>query len=80
MTEHPVLPNWPRLMDADMAAAYVGIGETNFLAGVERGDWPQPVRYGRRRLWDRLKLDEAVDLMSGNGAKSPAALVRERLQ
>ena len=62
------LPNWPRLMGSDLAAPYVGISESNFLAGVEKGDWPKPVRYGRRVLWDRLDLDAAVDRMAGREA------------
>ncbi len=59
------LPNWPRLMAATLATAYVGLGETSFLAGVERGDWPKPLDLGRRKLWDRLNLDERVDDLGG---------------
>ncbi len=65
------LPHWPRLLSADLAAGYVGIGETNFLAGVEAGRWPKPIAYGRRHLWDRLALDEAVDRLSGKTSEHP---------
>lgn len=69
---HPdKLPHWPRLLSADLAARYVGISETNFLAGVDAGHWPKPIAYGRRRLWDRLALDEAVDRLSGKGSEHP---------
>ena len=59
------LPNWPRLLAAAEAAAYVGLGETSFLAGVKRGDWPPPFSLHRRKLWDRLMLDERVDQLGG---------------
>jgi hypothetical protein len=52
-------------MSADLAAGYVGVCKTTFLGGVERGDWPAPVRQGRRVLWDRQSLDAAVDRLSG---------------
>ena len=59
------LPNWPRLMHAELAASYVGDEEASFLAGVERGDWPKPLPLGQRDLWDRLRLDERVDQLGG---------------
>ena len=66
------LPHWPRLLSDYLAAAYVGISKTNFLAGVEAGHWPKPVAYGRRRLWDRLALDQAVDrLRQTEGESDP---------
>jgi hypothetical protein len=55
-------------MASDLASAYVGLGETNFLAGVKRGDWPEALKLGKRRLWDRVMLDEAVDRHSGRNA------------
>lgn len=69
-----VLPNWPRLMPADLACRYVGWSKTGFLARVGVGGiWPEPIqdkRLGKKKLWDRLALDEAVDRLAGNGAKS----------
>ena len=65
------LPNWPRLMSADMAPEYVGgISKNNFIAGVERGEWSKPVKYGTRILWDRLDLDADVDRLKGVTAPS----------
>ncbi len=58
-------PNWPRLLSVDLAASYVGIGETSFRAGVARGDWPEPLPLGRRKLWDINKLDDRVDQLAG---------------
>lgn len=67
------LPHWPRLMGALLSSAYVGLGRTAFLEGVRRGDWPGPVKYGRRRLWDRKQLDRTVDSMSGAVSETAAA-------
>lgn len=54
------LPHWPRLLSADEAAAYVGVSRNTFLEHV--GDpWPAPIPFGRRKLFDRLAIDRAVD-------------------
>lgn len=63
MTEHSriSLPNWPRLMAAPMAAAYVGMSETKL-----REIGPKPVNADiRRTLYDRKALDRWVDRLSG---------------
>jgi predicted DNA-binding transcriptional regulator AlpA len=66
MTRHDKLADSlaypPRGMDADRAAAYLGIGRTKFLEMVEQGRMPKPVRIeeGMPR-WDRLDLDAAWD-------------------
>jgi hypothetical protein len=63
----PAMPShWPpgalpRLLDVRCAAFYVGLSPTTFLARVRSGSYPQAKRDGRRRLWDRLKLDNMVD-------------------
>ena len=59
------IPNWPRLLSVDLAASYAGIGQTSFLAGVDRGDWPKPLRLGRRNVWDLAMLDDRVDQLAG---------------
>lgn len=55
------LPDWPRLMSAELAAAYVGISETTFreLAPVTAK------AIGRRRLFDRKDLDRWADALDG---------------
>jgi len=50
------LPDWPRLLSRPLAAAYVGVS-TGTLALVP----VNPVRIGRRILYDRLSLDAFVD-------------------
>ena len=59
------LPTWPRLLSAELAAAYLSISRTSFLDGVKRKEWPQPIRHGKRTLWDRERLDRLVDVLSG---------------
>jgi hypothetical protein len=58
------LPNWPRLLSLPLAAAYVGISEGLFRRGVEARVWPRPIRFRRRKLWDRRMLDAKVDALS----------------
>ncbi len=54
------LPHWPRLLSADLAAAYVGVSPNTFRRAVG-SRWPQPIYIGNRTLWDRIALDAAVD-------------------
>lgn len=59
------LPNWPRLLSREQAAAYVGVSPNLFDAEMKKGLWPQPIKRGdskRARLtWDRLALDRSID-------------------
>jgi hypothetical protein len=54
------LPDWPRLMDVELAASYLGIGATTL-----RESGPEPKRLGRRVLYDRLDLDRWADALGG---------------
>lgn len=54
------LPDWPRLMCDELAALYLGIGETTL-----RASGPEPKRLGRRRLYDRHDLDRWADRLGG---------------
>jgi predicted DNA-binding transcriptional regulator AlpA len=50
----------PRGMDAERAAAYLGLGRTKFLEMVEEGRMPEPVRIeDELPRWDRYDLDAA---------------------
>lgn len=59
------LPAWPRLLGAELAAAYCGISKSTFVARVGFGQLPAPVRLGRRSLWDRQILDRFIDALVG---------------
>jgi hypothetical protein len=70
------LPDWPRLMRADLAAAYVGVARETFELEVDRGVWPKPIERagnGEKRtmkMWDRRDLDAAVDRLASAGKPS----------
>ncbi len=61
----PTFPNWPRLLGANMASQYLGISRATFLRGVGKM-WPQPIRIGKRTVWDIMVLDRAADALSNN--------------
>lgn len=54
-------PVEPRGLARLAAAAYVGIGGTLFDQLVVDGRMPKPFRIGGRVLWDRRRLDAAID-------------------
>lgn len=58
-------PPIPRLLNAPMAAAYMGISERTFEKHWRAGTMPMPHRLGRRLVWDRLLLDAFADVLSG---------------
>lgn len=60
----------PRVLDLDLAAAYVGLSADAFLEAVADGRYPKPLPDGRRRQWDRVALDAAIDRRSKLGAQS----------
>ena len=61
----------PRVLNLELAAAYVDLSATAFLRGVSKGHYPLPLQNGRRKQWDRKALDAAVDRRSGLGSSSP---------
>ncbi len=63
------LPNWPRRMQAPLAAAYCGVSRTKFLHDVG-GKYPKPVKDGRNSLWYIEDLNEALDRLKDGGASS----------
>lgn len=79
----------PLFLDAEQAAAYVGVSATLFLWEVKQGLWPPGVRRGergRRLTWFRHDLDAAAIRLArppavGTDAEhnqgSPAALPPE---
>lgn len=60
MLDRSALPDWPRLMAAPLAAAYIGLSE-NTLRAVG----PKPREVGKRRLYDRIDLDRWADRLGG---------------
>lgn len=68
--QRATLPNWPRLMGAEVAASYLGISTSMFRTLDIRCR-----NIGRRVVWDRVDLDRYADMLSGqplNGAERAA--------
>lgn len=59
MAMRATLPNWPRLMSAEMASQYLGISASMFRA-LDIG----ARNIGRRVVWDRVDLDRYADRLS----------------
>lgn len=53
----------PRGLQREVAARYVGISATKFDELVAAGRMPQPRMIDRRRVWDRIELDEAFEAL-----------------
>ena len=66
------LPSWPRLLAVDMAAAYASLSPGAFESRVGAGDFPQPIRVGARKLWDKAAIDTAIDKLNGRTRDKPS--------
>ena len=59
-------PYPPRMMTRDRAAHYCDVSISEFERMVNDGTLPLPVSgFGKREHWDRLKLDDALGVLSG---------------
>ena len=73
------MPDWPRHMTRDLAAAYVGAPRRSVLPDdeVQAGKWPKAQARGAKgglATWDRVLLDAASDREAGlSGSGQPAA-------
>jgi hypothetical protein len=59
----PIIPvgSWPRRMSAELAAAYCGEATVRAFLGRVGNEYPHPrVNDGRRKLWLRDDLDQAI--------------------
>lgn len=70
------LPDWPRCMTREVAAAYLGISPSQFDAEVKAGAWPAPLWSGKRVRWDRQAIDRWLD--SRDAATLPRGEVSDR--
>jgi hypothetical protein len=55
----------PRGLSRRAAAEYCGLPVSTFDARANEGSLPGPVFRGRRRVWDRIALDHALNSLSG---------------
>ena len=72
------LPDWPRLLSREQAAAYLGVS-VGMLESRIGDPFPEPIRIGGRKLYDRRTLDRAVDHLTGAVPQSAAEEVRQGL-
>ena len=54
----------PRCFPEDESAAYIGVSPNTFRKEVQNGRLPEPLCFGRRRIWDKRALDQALDHLS----------------
>lgn len=54
------LPDWPRMLSADQAAAYCGMSDEHLRRHCPVG----PLEFGKRRLYDRRRIDQWLDDMA----------------
>lgn len=78
MTRPALIPHgcWPARMPADIAAAYVGERSAEAFEKRVGTEYPRPAvddgaGKGRRRLWLRRDLDQAIDPAGAIGADPP---------
>jgi hypothetical protein len=65
----------PRGLSRIDAAAYFGIGTTLFDQLVESGKIPRPFRLEGRVIWDRYRLDAAIDELQDAESGGPSGNV-----
>lgn len=56
---------WPRLMKAKQACAYVSMSEPSFRREITAGRLPAPIRIGGADHWCRKALDASIDRLLG---------------
>ena len=62
---------WPRLLPRVPAAKYCGTGTSKFDEMVRDGRMPKPMKIDSLSLWDRHRIDAAIDEMSGDDGPNP---------
>jgi predicted DNA-binding transcriptional regulator AlpA len=61
----PSLP--PRGLSRVEAAQYIGVSPSLFDQMVEDGRMPKPKPINARKVWDRLRLDQAFEALPDTG-------------
>jgi hypothetical protein len=69
------LPHWPRGLSRTQAASYIGISPGTFDKMIRDGLMPGPKAIYGRRVWDKLALDDAFDVLDGGHRRDDAGQV-----
>lgn len=68
------LPNWPRGLSEQLAAAYVGLSQSTFRTEWRAGRAPKPVQLtAGRQIWLLDLLDRWLDAKAGQTNDVPIA-------
>ena len=60
-----------RMLAADQAEQYVGMGRTSFRAWADKIGATR--KFGRRVMFDKVVIDRALDAMAGTGGMNQGA-------
>lgn len=65
----------PRGLSRVYAAAYIGVSPSKFDEMVADERMPRPIHIDGRRVWDRVKIDEAFAALGDEGeGKKPGSI------
>jgi predicted DNA-binding transcriptional regulator AlpA len=64
----------PRGLSRIYAAAYIGVSPSKFDEMVADKRMPRAIRIDGRRVWDRLKIDEAFAALDDGGEDRPRSI------
>ena len=70
LVQKTVLSITPRGLSRIEAARYVGVSPTLFDLLVKDGRMPPPIPINSRRVWDRVKVDQAFEALDANDAST----------
>lgn len=59
------LPEWPRMMKRQTAAAYLDISVAELEREIFSGRLPHPIKLGNGLHWSRAQLDAHVERLTG---------------
>lgn len=73
--EHVLPPSLPpRGLSRVFAAAYIGVSPSKFDEMVADGRMPRAIPIDGRRVWDRLKIDEAFAALGEGDGEKPVSM------
>jgi hypothetical protein len=60
------LPHWPGMMRRALAARYCDLTVAEFEREIVAGRLPLPVMLGSNEHWSKVRMDEALERLSGS--------------
>lgn len=59
------VPDWPRMLRRDLAAAYCDLSTAGFVREVLNGTLPPSISLDGQEHWSRTAIDEHLDRLTG---------------